>query len=69
MRTMQDLVDFSFDVKAPGQILQDEGYCIANWLTSHAMFMTSRDRRMRVHRYPLEKERYTEVAYQDLGQS
>ena len=63
MRTLEELVDFSFDVHAPGRILQMPGANIANWLTSHAIFLTSRDRRMRVHPYPLEKERYTEVAY------
>lgn len=30
--------------------------------TSHGIFMTSRDRRMRVHRFPLNKEDYTEMA-------
>jgi hypothetical protein len=63
MRTMNELIDFSFDVPAPGRILQAPGYNVADWATSHAIFMTSRDRKVRIHTYPLDKGRYTEVAY------
>ncbi|GEM_PF-3072113 len=63
MKTLNEFMDFSFDMHAPGRILQVEGYNIANWITSHAIFMTNRDRRVRVHAYPLEKDRYTEVVY------
>ena len=63
MRTLDELTDFSFDVHSPGRILQMDRCNIANWATCHAIFMTSRDRRMRVHEYPLNKERYTEVVY------
>jgi hypothetical protein len=63
LRTMQDLIDYSFDVQEPGRLLQIEGYNIANWMTSHAAFVTSRDRKMRVYTYPLDKGQYTEVAY------
>jgi hypothetical protein len=62
MKTIDELVDFSFDVNAPGRILQLEGYNVANWITSHAIFATSRDRKMRVHAYPLDKEKYDEIA-------
>ncbi len=63
MRTMDELIDFSFDVHAPGRILQVPEYNIADWVTTHAIFMTSKDRKMRVHRYPLEKDQYTEITY------
>ena len=63
MRTLNELIDFSFDVDAPGRLLQSEGHNIADWVTSNAIFMTSRDRCMRVHSYPLDKDQYTEVAY------
>jgi len=63
MRTLKEFTDFLFDVYAPGRILQMEGHNIANWSTSHAIFMTNRDRKMRVHAYPLEKGRYTEVVW------
>ena len=63
MRTLNELIDFSFDVDAPGRLLQSEDHNIADWVTSNAIFMTSRDRYMRVHAYPLAKDRYTEVAY------
>lgn len=56
-------IDFSFNVHAPGRILQMPGANIADWMTSHAIFMTAADRRMRVHPFPLDKDRYTEVAY------
>lgn len=46
LRTMQELVDFSFDVHAPGRILQMPERNIGNSATSHGIFMTSRDRRM-----------------------
>ena len=62
LRTVQELVDFSFDVHAPGRILQMPERNIGNSATSHGIFMTSRDRRMRVHRFPLNKEDYTEMA-------
>lgn len=65
MRTFEDLIDFSFDVHAPGRILQMPGANIADWMTSHAIFLTAADRRMRVHPFPLDKDRYTEVAYCD----
>ena len=63
MRTLEELIDFSFDVDAPGRILQKEDTCIANWMTSHAFFMTSRDRRMRAYAYPLAKDQYSEIEY------
>ena len=62
METIDELVDFSFDVHAPGRLLQVEAYNVANWITSHAIFATSRDRKMRVHTYPLDKQTYVEVA-------
>ena len=64
LKTIEDLIDVSFDVHAPGRILQMEGTNIADWATSHAIFMTSRDRKMRVHTYPLDKERYTGVVFE-----
>ena len=63
MSTLEELIDFTFDVHAPGRILQMPGANIANWMTSHAIYMTAADRRMRVHPFPLNKDRYTEVAY------
>lgn len=63
MRTVDELIDFSFDVHAPGRILQVPEYNIADWVTAHATFMTSRDRKMRVHTLPLEKDQYTEITY------
>ena len=63
MRTVDELVDFSFDVHAPGRLLQAPETNIGNWYTTHGIFMTSRDRKIRVHRYPLEKEWFTEMAY------
>ena len=63
MRTVSELVDFSFDVHEPGRILQSPETNIGNWYTTHGIFMTSRDRKLRVHRYPLEKGKFTEMAY------
>jgi uncharacterized protein Usg len=63
MGTLKEFVDFSFDVDAPGRIVQMEGRNISNWVSSHAVFMTSGDRRLRVHAYPLDKNRYTEVRW------
>ena len=61
IRTMPELVDFCFDHHAPGRILQVPGYNIANWATTHAVFMTARDRRMRVYALPLNRESYDEA--------
>ena len=61
MRTMEELIDFSFDVHAPGRILQMPERNIDNWATSQAIFMGSRGRKMRVYEYPLEEDRYTEM--------
>ena len=63
MTNLADLARFSFDVHDPGRILQLKEHNIANWVISHAIFMTSRDRTMRAHRYPLDKDRYTEPVY------
>ena len=63
MRTVNELIDFSFDVHTPGRILQAPEYNIANWVTSHAIFMTSKDQKMRVHTRPLEKDQYIEITY------
>ncbi len=63
MATLDELIDFSFDVHAPGRILQVGGHNVADWVTSHALFMTARDRKMRVYAWPLDKERYDEVRY------
>ena len=63
MSTLEELIDFSFDVQAPGRILQMEGHNIANWATSQAYFMTARDRKIRAYEYPLEKDRYADVVY------
>lgn len=63
MRTVDELTDFSFDVHAPGRILQSPETSIGNWHTTHGILMTSRDRKLRVHRYPLEKGQFTEMAY------
>jgi hypothetical protein len=63
MTSIEELIDFSFDVEAPGRILQSPGYNIGDWTTVYAVFMNSRDRSMRVHTYPLVKETYTEVKY------
>lgn len=63
MRTVNKLTDFSLDVHAPGRFLQSPETNIGGWFTTHAVFMTSRDRKLRVHRYPLERERFTVMTY------
>lgn len=63
MRTVSELTDFSFDVHAPGRILQSPETNIGSWFTTHGIFMTSWDRKLRVHRYPLEKDRFTVMTH------
>ena len=65
MRRLADLVDFTFDVCAPGSILQMDGHSIANRVTCQAFFMTARDRTMRVHSHPVTKASYDQVRYPD----
>lgn len=60
MRTLEEFIDFSFDVYAAGRLLQVEDY-FSKRITTHALFMTARDRKMRAHTYPLDKTIYTEV--------
>ena len=61
MKTLDELIDFSFDEYAPGRLLQEEGTNIDDWTTAYAIFMTSRDRRMRVCSHPLDRGRWDEV--------
>ncbi len=61
MKTLDELIDFSFDVHAPGRLLQMGEYNIEHWVTSHAVFMRCKDRKMRVYTCPLDKEEYTEA--------
>ena len=63
MKSIGDLIEFSFETQEPGRILQFDGFNIGNWSTSHALFMTSRDRTARIFQYPLEKDRSTTVRY------
>ena len=53
--TLEELIDFAFDVHAPGRILQMPEANIANWMTSHAIFMTSVDRVWGYTRFPSTK--------------
>ena len=64
MRAVDELIDFSFDVYAAGRLLQVEDY-FSNRITCHALFMTSRDRKMRAYTYPLDKTVHTDVAFPD----
>ena len=61
VRTLEEFIEFSFDVHSPGRILQSKEASIGNWSTSRAIFMTSRDRRMRVCSHPLDRGRWDEV--------
>ncbi len=63
MKTMQDLVDFSFDVHAPGRILQMLDLNVGNLISCQVMFATVRDRSMRLYLHPIEKDDYEEFRY------
>jgi len=63
MKTMEELVDFSFDVHAPGRILQMPDRNVGNLVSCQVVFATMRDRRMRLFLQPIEKGRYEQFQY------
>ncbi|NSW89095.1 MAG: hypothetical protein HPY74_00180 [Firmicutes bacterium] len=58
METMDEMIDFSYEKGWPGRILQIQGLNIGDWLTYSASFVKSRDKSIRYHNYPLDKDRY-----------
>ncbi len=63
MKTMRDLIDFSFDVHAPGRILQMPDRNIGNIISCQVVFATAKDRKMRLYLHPLDKSGYKEFCY------
>ena len=63
MRSMQELVDFSFDVHAPGRILQMSGLNVDDLISCQVMFASARERAMRIYLHPLGKDEYEEFRY------
>ena len=63
MKSMQELVDFSFDVHAPGRILQMAGRNVDDLISCQVMFASARERMMRIHLHPLGKDEYEEFRY------
>ena len=60
MKTLEELIDFSFDVHAPGRILQMPDRNIGNMVSCQIVFATVKDRRARVYLHPIDKGDYEE---------
>ena len=68
MKHLQEFMDLSFDEHLPGRIIQTTGRNIANWQSVNACFITSRDRTIRFHGYPPEKDRVQTISAPGSGE-
>jgi len=63
MRTIDELVDFSFDVHAPGRLIQLPDRNVSNMISCQVAFITGQSRAMRLHLHPVKKGDYEEFRY------
>ncbi|MAG35497.1 MAG: hypothetical protein CL878_04525 [Dehalococcoidia bacterium] len=63
MRTLVDLVDFSFDVHASGRLVQLPGRNLGNLISCQVVFASARERTIRLHLHPVHKSDYEEFQY------
>ncbi len=58
MRTIDDLIDFSFDFHAPGRLIQLPDRNVSNMVSCQVVFLTAANRTMRIHLHPVDKADY-----------
>lgn len=63
MRTLDELIDFSFDVHAPGRLVQLPERNVGDMISCYVGFLTPRDRTMRWHLHPVSKGEYQASRY------
>jgi hypothetical protein len=62
LRTLSDLTEYFFNVEEPGRMLQAPETSIGGWSSVYAALMSCKARTLRVHPFPITRERSYEVS-------
>lgn len=63
MRALAELIDFAFDVHAPGRLVQLPGRNLGDLISCQVVFASTRQRTLRLHLHPVDKSTYEEFQY------